>query len=189
MDSATNLYPFDRSSGNGSRSAEEDWIDQNTTAAENQWSTAETTFYYWEAPAHRQEKLESLYDTHHGRGESDRKTTIRRSRIVSDAETFTNILEFPEPERSRVINIAEEMDFSSKRFGGKSYEKVLLAICSLVSDRALSDYIENGETSSKQISDRIVLRDSFKNLMEVNDMSSREHNRIRQMIREKTEYF
>lgn len=189
MSSAKYFDPFDRSSGNGSRSAEEDWLDENTTAAENQWSTAETTFYYWEANSGQSDHYKELYDTHHGKGEGDRRSTIRRSHIVNDAETFVSVLELPRAQREHVINIAQKLDFSSKRFGGKPYEKILLSICSLVSDRALSQKLDHNNPDSNAANRRIVLDDSFRDLMEVNRMGSREHNRIRQMLREKTSLF
>lgn len=188
MQTLQSFDKFDRSTGNGSRSAEEDWLDEHSTSAENEWSTAETTFYYWEADGNGS-RYKDLYDTHHGKGESDRKSTIRRSHIIKDAKTFVNILELPEPQAERVIQIAEELDFSSRVFGGKPYEKILLAICSLVSDRALSRKLDHNNPSGSFADRRIVLDESFKNLMEVNELGSREHNRIRQMLREKTDLF
>jgi len=189
MSSVRQFDDFDRTDGNGSRSAEEDWLDENTTAAENEWSTAETTFHYWEVNNGHSEKYKKLYDAHHGKGESDRKSTIRRSEILSDAETFANILELPEPQTTRVTNIAQDLNFSSRRFGGKTYEKILLAICSLVSDQALSQKLDHNNLDSGAANRRIVLDESFRELMEVNELGSREHNRIRQMLREKTELF
>jgi hypothetical protein len=189
MSSVHMFDPFDRSNGNGSRSAEEDWLDENSTASENQWSTAETTFYYWEASASQQEKFESLYNAHHGKGEGDRRSTIRRSHIVNDAETFVNVLELPRPQAERVVNIAKDLDFSSNRFGGKPYEKILLAVCSLVSDQALSQRLNHQNIDSSLEAQRIVLDETFRDLMEVNDLGSREHNRIREMLREKTDRF
>jgi hypothetical protein len=181
--------PFDRSSGNGSRSAEEDWLDEHTTARENQWSTADTTFYYWEANAANRKKFETLYDKHHGKGEGDRRSTIRRSHIVNDAQMFCSVLELPEPQRERVIDIAKRLDFSSNRFGGKSYEKVLLAICSLVSDSSLSRKLGRDDIDNSVADERIVLDDSFRELMESVGLGSGEHSRIRQMLREKTDEF
>lgn len=188
MQSTQYFDPLDRSDGTGSRSAEEDWLDVNTTASENEWSTAETTFYYWEAGANSSH-FRDLYKAHHGKGEDDRRSTIRRSNIVNDAQTFVNVLEIPRPQSEYIVEIAETMDFSSKRFGGKSYEKVLLAICSLISDKSLSQRLERGEVNTDAVEQRIVLTDQFKELMEVNGLGSREHNRIRQMVREKTELF
>lgn len=189
MSSVQHFDPLDRSNGNGSRSAEEDWLDDNTTAAENEWSTAETTFYYWEAGAGQSEHYKSLYDKHHGKGEDDRRSTIRRSCIISDAETFANILELPQPQADRVVRIAQDLNFSSNRFGGKPYEKIILAICSLVSDQALSQKLDHTNLDSGAANRRIVLSDSFRDLMDVNSLGSREHNRIRQMLRVKTELF
>jgi hypothetical protein len=186
---SAHMDQFDRSNGTGSRSAEEDWLDEHSTAAENQWSTASTTFYYWEASEHMQEKFQNLYQAHHGKGENDRRSTIRRSHIVNDAETFVNILELPDPQAKRIINIATELDFSSTRFGGKPYEKILLAICTLVSDQALSRKLDQENPDSDAANRRIVLDERFRELMDANNLGSKEHNRIRQMLREKTDLF
>lgn len=174
---------FDRSGGSGSRNSEEDWLDENTTASENQWSTAATTFYISDAPRNKQDFFEALYEKNNGWGESDRRGSIRRSHIVNDAETFASILELPDHQQKRVKNIAQNIDLSSNRFGGKPYEKILLAICSLVADDNLSD------RPNPSVDDRIVLTDEFRSLMDANSLGSREHNRIRQLLREKTEYF
>lgn len=187
MSSVQHFDPFDRSNGNGSRSAEEDWLDEHTTAAENQWSTAETTFYYWEAGAGQSQHYKDLYDAHHGKGESDRDFTIRRSHIVNDAQTFVSILEMPDPERERVTQVAQDLDFS--QFGGKPYEKILLAVCSLVSDEALSRNVNQNSIDSSLANQRLILTDEFRDLMDVNNLGSKEHSRIRQMLREKTELF
>jgi len=187
MSSVQHFDPFDRSNGNGSRSAEEDWLDENSTAAENQWSTAETTFYYWEAGAGQSQHYKDLYDAHHGKGESDRRSTIRRSHIVSDAQMFVSILEMPDHERDRVTQVAQELDFSC--FGGKPYEKILLAICSLVSDEALSRNVNQNSIDSSLANQRLILTDEFRDLMDVNNLGSKEHSRIRQMLREKTNEF
>jgi len=127
--SSVNHDPFDRSNGNGSRSAEEDWLDENSTIAENQC------------------------------------------------------------ERERVVNIAQELDFSSTRFGGKPYEKILLAICSLVSDEELSRRFEEGTIQATATQQRLILSERFRDLMEVNSLGSKEHSRIRQLLRDKTELF
>jgi len=187
MSSVQHYDPFDRSNGNGSRSAEEDWLDENSTAAENQWSTAETTFYYWEADAGQSQHYKDLYDAHHGKGESDRRSTIRRSHIVNDAQTFVSILEMPDHERNRVTQVAQDLDFS--QFGGKPYEKILLAVCSLVSDEALSRNVNQNSIDSSLANQRLILSDEFRDLMDVNNLGSKEHSRIRQMLREKTNVF
>lgn len=181
--------PFDRSSGNGSRTVEEDWLDENSTASENQWSTASTTFYYWEASAKKRDKFQDLYDAHHGRGESDRRSTIRRSHIINDAETFCNVLGLPDYQTDEVVRIARQLDFSTNRFGGKPYEKILLAICTLVSDQDLSKQLDRHQNSDDVAGRRVVLSDEFRDLMDANSLGSREHRKIRQMLREKTDYF
>lgn len=180
----TLYYPFDTTPGNGSSNKEEEWLDVNTTASENQWSTAETTFYYWEAD---DQKFKDLYDTHHGKGESDRDATIRRAHMVADAKTFCSILELPETQRNRIVELVRDFDFSSQRFGGKPYEKILLAFCSLVSDEALTRKLKKHD---RQVEGRRIICDErFKQLMDANGLGSKEHNRIRQMLREKTDEF
>lgn len=174
---------LDRRGGNGSRNAEEDWLDDNTTASENQWSTAATTFRVSEAPFHKQRLYQDLYDWHTGKGEADRRSTILRAQAIDDAETFTNILNIPSPERQRIITIVEDLDYASDRFGGKAYEKLILAVCSLVTDKALS----SGEEPS--VEDRLIYDDTFEELMDNVGLDRREHNRIRAMLREKTDYF
>lgn len=180
--------PFDRRTGNGSGSTEDDWLDENSTAAQNQWSTARTTFRVNDAPAHRREHFENLYRTHNGWGEGDRDQTILRSHIVADAETFGAVLELPKPQRRRIKSIAQEIDMSSQKFGGKPYEKILLAICSLVADSAISDKT-GGSPDPEKASRRLILRDEFRDLMDAANLGSREHRKIRQMLRDRTSYF
>ena len=189
MESTLSLFDaLDRRDGAGARSAEEDWLDDNSTAEENQWSTAATTFYVSDAPTRKQSRFESLYEIHNGWGESDRRASIRRSHIINDAETFCNILELPRYQRRRVMDITETLDFSS--FGGKSYEKILLAICSLVSDEELSSRLRrDGHNSNSLENNRLLLQDDFRDLMDVCELGSSELSRIRQMLREKTDYF
>jgi len=98
-------------------------------------------------------------------------------------------LELSRIERERVVNIAQELDFSSTRFGGKPYEKILLAICSLVSDEELSRRFEEGTIQATATQQRLILSERFRDLMEVNSLGSKEHSRIRQLLRDKTELF
>ena len=189
MDSALSLFDaLNRRRGTGARSAQEDWLDDNSTAAENQWSTASTTFYVSDAPMHKQSQYQSLYKIHNGWGESDRRGTIRRSQIINDAETFADVLELPPYQRRRVIHISETTEVSN--FGGKSYEKILLAICSLVSDEQLSLRLRRDEHGCESLeNNRLILQDEFRDLMDVCGLGSSELRRIRQMLREKTDYF
>lgn len=177
------LDPFDRSTGNGSRSETDDWLDGESIFS-NEWgSTAATTFKPTDAPAQKQDQLDRLYKLQNGKGERSRKDTIRASYIENDAETFMSVLEMPEPQRETVRNILSNLDISSNNFGGRSYEKIILAICSLVADEALSTQ------PNPSVNDRLFLTDEFRDLMEVNKMSGSEHRSLRVSVREKSEYF
>jgi len=176
---------FDRGRGTGSGSIQEDWADSNSIYR-NEWgSTAATSFNTEEAA--NTERFERLYKLHNGRGESSRKDTIRQSHIINDARMFCSTLNMPKQQRKRVLNIVQDTDLSSNNFGGKKYEKILLGICSLVSDEALTNKLQNKQDPS--LSDRLYLTDSFQELMNTVDMSSREHRQVRRQIREKAEYF
>jgi len=179
------IDPLDRSDGNGSRSREEDWLDQNTTASENQWSTANTTFYVTDVPDHRRNKFENLYDRHHGKGESDRSSTLSRMKMVADTEAFCAVLDLPQLLRDRILYIMEDIDISSNNFGGKSYEKIILAVTSLVHDRHLSSL----SPENIDYQQRLIFDDNFRDLMDSNSIGSRELRSIREMVRQKTDYF
>lgn len=184
------LDPFDRSNGNGSRNETDDWLDGESIFS-NEWgSTAATTFKPTDTdgqnhpiPQRKQNRLERLYDLQNGKGESSRKETIRASYIENDAETFMSVLELPEPQRETVREILTNLDISSNNFGGRRYEKIILAVCSLVADEALSNQ------PNPSVQDRLFLTDEFRDLMEVNSMSGSEHRSIRVSVREKSDYF
>jgi hypothetical protein len=184
------LDPFDRTGGNGSSSASDDWLDSESIY-ENEWgSTAATTFdpsgedgQGKQISGEKRERFERLYRLHNGKGEQSRKETIRASYITNDTDTFLSVLEMPSRQRDKVHEIVQQMDISSNNFGGRPYEKIILCVCSLVSDEALS------EQPNPSVRDRLFLTDRFRELMEANDMSSREHRQIRASIREKSSYF
>lgn len=178
------LNPFDSTSGNGSSSKEESYIDRESIFS-NEWgSQAATTFNPNEAPPDKKEHFEELYAQHNGKGERDRSVTITQSHITNDAKTFMSILELPQYQRKRVLNILERMDISSNNFGpGKRYEKIILTICSLVADEELS------RRPDASLDDRLFLTDEFSELMETTDMTSAEHNLLRRKIRQQSEYF
>ena len=184
MQSALALIdPFDRGNGNGSRNAGDDWTDE-VSIFDNEWgSQAATTFNPKEAPLGRVDKFEFLYEIQNGKGEANRKTTIRQSHIENDMEMFMDVLEMPTYQRERVTYILDNLDLSSNNFGSKRYEKIILATCSLVSDEALSD------SSDPDVSDRLFLQDSFRDLMDSTRMSSSEHRQLRVAVREKSDYF
>lgn len=185
------LYPFDREHGNGSNSTGDDWLD-NTSIFDNEWgSSAATTFNPSEddanghaIPQRKQDRLDRLYSWHNGKGESDRKETIRASHVRNDAKTFMSVLEMPSYQRETVLNILQNLDIGSTNFGaGRPYEHIILAICSLISDEALSN------RPNPDLDDRLFMQRSFKQLMDVNDMSERDHRKLRVAVREKSDYF
>lgn len=184
MQSALALVdPFDRASGNGSRDASDDWADE-VSIFTNEWgSQAATTFNPNEAPRNQMKKFESLYKIQNGKGEANRKTTIRQSHIKNDTETFMDVLEMPAYQRERVTHILDNLDLSSNNFGGTRYEKIILATCSLVSDEALSN------SRDPDVDDRLFLSDQFRKLMDSTEMSSSEHRKLRVAVRKKSDYF
>lgn len=190
----TRLDSFDRGNGNGSREAEDDWLDTESIF-HNEWgSTAATTFNPTDTdaqgnplPPERQEKFEDLYELHNGKGESSRKDTIRQSHIVNDARTFMSVLEMPDNQRTRVLEILDDLDISSNNFGSRRYEKIILALCSLVSDEALSQRLQREDEPS--FDNRLYYTDEFRDLMDATRMSSSEHRQIRKQIRDKSDEF
>ena len=184
------LDPFDRTNGNGSNSRTDDWLDESSIF-DNEWgSAAATTFkphgrdaYGRPLPRDKQEKFEDLYKLHNGKGEKSRKGDIRQSHIVNDARTFMSVLEMSAPERDRTLEILDDLDISSNNFGGRSYEKILLALFSLVSDEHLTS------RRNAAVEDRLFLSDEFRELMDATAMSSSELRKTRTAIREKSDYF
>jgi len=176
---------FERSIGNGSRTREEDWLDQNTTAAENQWSSASTTFYINDAPSNRETKFKDLYAKHHGKGDSNRSTELTHMRMSADAEVFCSILELREQVKEKVEHILQNIDISSQKFGGKSYEKLILAVITLSHD----EYLSSQPPSVVSHKNRLIFDEQFRELMEANSLGSKELRRVREQIRTKTEFF
>jgi hypothetical protein len=177
------LDPFDRGNGNGSRNQDDDWADE-VSIFDNEWgSQAATTFNPREAPPGFRDKFEDLYKLQNGKGESNRKTTIRQSHIQNDMEIFMDVMEMPTYQRERVTHIVENLDLSSNNFGGTKYEKILLTVCSLVADEALSN------SRDPDVNDRLFLTDDFKQLMRATGMSSSEHRQLRVSVRNKSDYF
>lgn len=176
---------FYRKDGTGSRTREEDWLDVHSTAAENEWSRASTTFYMSEVPPSKQDRFESLYEWQHYKSSENRSTEARRMEMAADAETFSSMLELPDPAAERVSHVMEGLDWPQDRFGGKSYEKVILAVCSLVHDEELS----SRRPESVQYDQRLIFDETFRDLMEANGLGSSELRGIRQQLRERTSFF
>lgn len=175
------LDTLQRETGDGSGEKVDDWMDGNSRIHPNHWSTAQTTFRVSDAPAHKRQKYDDLKDAHDGKGEQDRRTTIRQAKILKDTDTFCSICELPNQQAERVSSIIQESDISSNNYGGKSYEKIILSVMSLVVDES----IDNPE----RMDQRLILQDEFKDLITSVGTSSSELRRIRQMIRERTDYF
>lgn len=189
------LDAFDRGNGTGSASAEDDFLEQ-TSIFHNEWgSSASTTFNPADTdafgntiPKKKQRKFEDLYRLHNGKMESSRKQDIRDSYVANDASTFSSVLDMPVPQRKRVQKILSDLDIDANNFGGRSYEKIILAICSLVSDEELSN--RYSVDNDVRVSDkRILNKDEFQELMNVVGMSGTEHRKIREQVRQKSDYF
>lgn len=183
----TNIHldTLDRSNGNGSRTTEEDWLDEHTTASANEWSSAETTFYYWDAPAHQQRNFKNLYDRQHGKGDSSRSSELPRMKAMADTKAFCAMLEVNSSVQERIEFIMERIDISANTYGGKSYEKIILAVCTLVYD----EYLSSRPVKDVEYSQRLIFDDTFRDLMEANNLGSKELRGIREQIRSKSDYF
>jgi hypothetical protein len=182
--------PFDRRSGNGSSSSGDDWLDSESIFR-NEWgSSAATTFNPADddgvgesIPDSKRARLRRLEEWHNGKAEENRAGSIRRSYILQDARLFMSVLDMPSSQRDIVLDILQNLDISSNNFGGRRYEKIILAICSLVSDEFLTDQ------PNPSLKERLFMRDSFRDLMRVCGMSSADHRKLRVSVREKSDYF
>lgn len=176
---------LDRETGNGARSKQEEWLDENTTAAKHEWSSAETTFYYWEAPQSRRDEFYEFYQQHHGKNDSNRSAELPRMRALSDARAFSSMLELPEIVRERIIFIVEDIELAATTFGGKSYEKIVLGVISLSHD----EYLSSLPRDAVSYDERLIFDETFNELMRVNNLSSSELRGVREQIRSKSQYF
>lgn len=186
---------FDRRGGNGSASGADTFLDEQSIY-DNEWgSAAATTFnpadtdaYDNSLPQATRHKFQRLYAHHNGKGESNRRQDIITSHIMNDTETFVSVLDMPTPQRRRVKKIIEDLDTSSNNFGGRKYEKIILAVCSLVSDEAVSR--RHSVDSDIDITEKQIRKtDAFNELMETTGMSATEHRTIREQVRQRSEYF
>jgi len=186
---------FDRSNGNGSASGSEDLIEEESIYT-NEWgSSAATTFNPADTDAHgnplpqsKQQKFEDLYALNNGRGEKSRRQDIRRSKVINDTKTFMSVAEIPQPLRERILHIVKNFDISSREMGGRRYEKVILAICSLVSDEELTNR-HTVESDLDILDKRLYNKEEFQSLMDTVNMSGTEYRSIRNQVRQKSDYF
>jgi hypothetical protein len=170
---------FNRDSGNGSRSTEEDWMDENTRIEENKWTTSRTTFWP-DSDDEKFSRLREIHDRFAGEDETyNRKTTIRYGHIMNDVHTFCNVCELRQYQIEAVANIIRDTDISSNNYGGKSYEAIILAVMSLIVDRDINRVDE--------YDNRLILRDDFRELMEAIEIGSKELRKVRQMVRERVD--
>lgn len=162
--------------GDGANDWSGDRIDEEIPVANDGRSQTRTTFRYREAPEWKQAQYKRLAEWNDGVQDSDRPIHNWRVGKENDADLFTQHLELSMKESDEVKEIVNDMDFN--QFGSYSTGQVTVAVCSMVSDKHTDEF-----------DNRIILKDEFRELMEVNNMGSKEHRRIRQLIREKTGYF
>ncbi len=190
MTDSVHVDPSDRGDGSGSRDESEDWLDAKSIY-NNEWgSTAQTTFNPDDTDAKdkpisksKKQRLKRQYKRHNGKGESDRKSTIRTSHVTNDTELFTDVLGLPESRASSVDSIIKEIDLEEVANGHYTYEKIILTTASLVEDKHLS------EQSNADFQQRLRMTEEFKELMEVCKMSSKDHRQLRPKIRSRSSYF
>ena len=186
---------LNRSDGSGA-SSEKDALVDDASIFTNEWgSAAATTFNPQDTDAsgndisnHKQRQFEDLYALHNGRYEQSRKGDIRESHIINDLNTFCNVLELPQHQRDDVQHVLESIGVASTEFGGRKYEKIILALCSLVADKALSERYTvdtNIDIQAKRLSNT----DEFVELMDTVGMTPTELREIREQIRQRSTYF
>lgn len=179
-----------RESGDGSRSTEADWMDENTRVSDNKWTSSRTTFWTEgtdgngntlnKSQRDKYKRLRKVHDRFAGENKKyNRKTTIRYGHIMNDVYTFCNLCSLREQQTESVSNIIRETDISSNNYGGKSYEVIILAVMSLIVDRDID--------SVEDMNKRLLLTDSFRNLMDSNEVGSSELRTVRQMVRERVD--
>lgn len=179
-----------RESGEGSRSTEADWMDENTRVSDNKWTSSRTTFWtegtdgngntLSKSQREKYERLRKVHDRFAGDNETyNRKTTIRYGHIMNDVYTFCNLCSLREHQTESVANIIRETDISSNNYGGKSYEVIILAVMSLIVDRSITDVDDMDK--------RLLLTESFRELMDSNEVGSSELRKVRQMVRERVD--
>jgi len=161
--------------GDGAASEIAEMIDETQPDAENGSSMMHTKFNHWEAPSD-EGKWRNLWKLADGQRNSDKSSKNWHAGKMNDAELFAGQLNFAEHERRKLKRMATTIDFT--KFGSFSTEQVMVASASLIRDENTSKY-EN----------RIILQDEFKELMEVTGLGSKQLRKIRQAIRERTDFF
>lgn len=171
---------LDRSSGNGSSGTGDEWLDEKSIF-DNQWGSQAVTTFNPEDSSNT-ERMQRLYELHNGKYHPERSHDLSESYVKNDMETFMSVLEMPSRQRETVREIITKLDISSNNFS-RRYEKIILTVCSLVADEALSNQHD------PSLDQRLFFSDEFRDLMDVTKMSSTEHRRIRVRVREESDYF
>jgi hypothetical protein len=162
--------------GDGTSSEIAEMIDESQPDAENGSSMMHTKFNHWEAPSSQEGKWRNLWQLADGQRNSDKSSQNWAAGKQNDAKLFADQLNFAEHERTKLKKMAREVDFT--KFGSFSTDQVLVASASLIRDENTTKY-EN----------RIILQDEFKELMEVTGVGSKQLRKMRQAIRERTNFF
>jgi hypothetical protein len=175
------LQPQQHGGGNGDQ---ERFIDKTSPQENDGRSETVTGFDPRDAPSGERvfrqgewmDKWEWLNQLNDGVQDKERGKQNWQAGKLNDAKLIADHLSLPPNEREKLLRMAVEIDFNN--FGSYSSEQVLVACSSLVSDENTTVY-EN----------RIILRDEFRELMETFDMGSKDHQQIRQAIRERTNFY
>lgn len=168
-----------RESGDGASEWSDEEFDTKSLYRDREGSHARTTFFHWDSSLPKsadRDKWRRLAEWNHGKGEDDQTPRKWHAGKVNDAELFCDHLNFTQEMTEKVVEITKDMDFD--QFGKFSTEQVMASLCSLVSDENTTDF-----------EDRIVVKDEFKELMDVTGLGSKENRKIRQAIRERTDYY
>lgn len=163
--------------GDGSGSETAGLLDETNVRSHDERSLARTWISIEDVPPDRRDKWRRIINEwHDGQSDPDKGSANWRAGKLNDARLFASHLGLSEPERDKVVEMADEIDFT--KFGSFKTEQVLVACCSLVRDENTEEY-----------GNRIILQDEFRELMDVTGLGSSQHRKIRQAIRERTDYF
>lgn len=160
---------------NTSEEKQEQYIDQNTTSREqhNHFSQAQTTFYPSDAPSEKEQEYNRLKQWHNNKWSPDRRDELNEAMMMQDADTFGDILCMSDTQIQRVKDIIRSNDVSSNKYGGKSYEKLIIAVATLIVDE-----------QARTLEERLVNREKFDDVMELLEMDRSELWSLRERVRE-----
>lgn len=166
-----------RDAGDGTGEWSDIQYDDNSLYEDRSGSQARTTFFHWDPDFEGdRDKWRRLSQKNHSKGEDGQSKRKWHAGKRNDAKLFCDHLDLDRDQQDKVLEMTDDIDFN--QFGTYTTEQVLVGICSLVVDETTTNF-----------EDRIITRDEFKELMEVVGIGSKEHNRIRRGIRDRTSYF